>query len=120
MINKGSSTFRSINNTHRKLCFVTIGATASFHRLLLASLTNSFLTTLASFHYTDLVLQYGLDGDGVLAQFCPADEEGLRSKCGIRIEGFGFRSEGLAREMRAAKGAGAGFNVEGCVVSHAG
>jgi len=115
----------------RKLCFVTIGATASFDALIRACLAPAFLATLAELGYTDLLLQYGKTGELILDELCPRTRSGLaegegeggpRNVNGVEIAGFDFSAEGLAVPMRAAKGLeGAQQSVEeGVVLSHAG
>ncbi|KAI9813616.1 MAG: N-acetylglucosaminyldiphosphodolichol N-acetylglucosaminyltransferase catalytic subunit alg13 [Pycnora praestabilis] len=99
----------------KKVCFVTIGATASFDSLLKAVLDHSFLETLRDAGYTDLLLQYGKEGQAIFNDFFQyRDVQG----CGISIDGFDFNRKGLGQEMRAAKGEGT--SVEGVVISHAG
>lgn len=111
-----------------KLCFVTVGATANFDALIRASASPVFLQALAKHGYTDLLLQYGKDGDKLLEQLIPRDLAGqadgsddvFRVANGIRIAGFDFKSEGLGAEMLAARGSSLGFQREGVVISHAG
>merc|ERR1712072_1482889 len=43
-------------------CFVTIGATASFAALIRSALSSHTLSALGKLGYTDLVVQYGQDG----------------------------------------------------------
>ena len=105
-------------NRPRKRCFVTIGATASFNALLEAVLTRTFLEALEHFGYTDLLLQYGLEGAGVLQKFKEGDGTALNASSKVNIEGFDFNKQGLGQEMRAAKGENG--DLEGVVISHAG
>ena len=102
----------------RKVCFVTIGATASFDALLEAVLSPTFLATLEKFGYTDLVLQYGTDGLSILDRFRESEEHVSRTTPKINISGFDFNKQGLGQEMRAAKGENG--DLEGVVISHAG
>ena len=102
----------------RKVCFVTIGATASFNALLEAVLTRTFLAALENFGYTDLVLQYGKDGISVLERFRESEEHVSETTPKIKISGFDFNMQGLGQEMRAAKGENG--DLEGVVISHAG
>ena len=96
----------------QKVCFVTIGATASFDSLLRAAVHPSFLDALKECGYTDLRLQYGKTGKGIL-------QEAKRQKIsGLELTGFDFNKQGLGAEMRAAKGEDG--RVEGVVISHAG
>ena len=98
----------------KKLCFVTIGATASFDALIKAVLSAPFLETLKSAGYTDLLIQHGLAGEKLLTEF----KSGTNQEHGIRIRGFAFNKKGLGEEMRAAKGGK--DDAEGVVISHAG
>ena len=98
----------------QKVCFVTVGATASFDALIQATLSPPFLEALKSYNYTHLRLQHGKDGQKVLEQF-DTTNRGVQD---INISGFDFNKQGLGAEMRAAKGEG--NRVEGVVVSHAG
>ncbi|MCJ1250420.1 N-acetylglucosaminyldiphosphodolichol N-acetylglucosaminyltransferase catalytic subunit alg13 [Trapelia coarctata] len=98
----------------KKLCFVTIGATASFDALINAVLGEAFLETLKSAGYTDLLIQHGLEGEKILKEF----KLDTSQEHGIRVKGFAFNKKGLGEEMRAAKGGK--DDVEGVVISHAG
>ena len=102
----------------RKVCFATIGATASFNALLEAVLTRTFLDTLEKFGYTDLILQYGKDGFSILERFRESEERVSKTTSNINISGFDFNRQGLGQEMRAAKGENG--DLEGVVISHAG
>lgn len=102
----------------RKVCFVTIGATASFDELLEAVLSPTFLATLENIGYTDLVLQYGKDGLSVLDRFRESEKHVSKTTSKINISGFDFNKQGLGQEMRAAKGEDG--DLEGVVISHAG
>lgn len=99
----------------RKRCFVTIGATAPFDRLLQAVLAPTFLQTLVDHKYTELRIQYGKEGHAVFDQYMKSQP----SSSTLDITGFGFKTEGLAEDMRAAKG-GVVETAEGAVISHAG
>ena len=103
----------------RKVCFVTVGATASFNSLINATLDPRFLESLKVHDYTELRLQHGNnDGQEVLENIRRSKDtmnEGLQN---LTISGFDFNKQGLGSEMRAAKGDGDG--VEGVVISHAG
>ncbi|KAF2238159.1 glycosyltransferase family 1 protein [Viridothelium virens] len=99
-----------------KLCFVTIGATASFDSLIRACFRPEFLRTLSNNGYTDLLLQYGKNGRSMFEEL--SQHESDLNALGLRCRGFGLNPEGLTQEMMAAKG-GAG-STEGVVISHAG
>lgn len=103
----------------RKVCFVTIGATASFQALIRATISSSFCHSLEQNHYTDLIVQYGADGDGLfqsLLQAMASSEQGI----GVNVTGFGLDTNGLGQYMNLAKTGGDDSGVEGLVVSHAG
>ena len=102
----------------RKLCFVTIGATAGFDSLLKATLSPPFLEALQANGYTDLLLQHGQHGHTTLKAFQDSRSSTSETYNGLQISGFDFNKQGLGHEMRAAKGGG--DSVEGVVVSHAG
>lgn len=106
--------------TPSKLCFVTIGATASFDGLLSAVFESAFLEALRDANYTDLLVQYGKDGKAVFDKFTAENAEGSKERCGLKISGFDFNSRGLGQEMREAKSNKSGSKAEGVVVSHAG
>ena len=102
----------------RKLCFVTIGATAAFDSLIKAALSPEFLHRLQASSYTDLHLQYGKDGHIILEDFRSRLGSKSEEEFGIKVTGFDFNKKGLGSEMRAAKGEG--NRLEGVVISHAG
>ncbi|MCJ1282754.1 N-acetylglucosaminyldiphosphodolichol N-acetylglucosaminyltransferase catalytic subunit alg13 [Xylographa opegraphella] len=97
----------------KKLCFLTVGATAPFDALITAALSAPFLAALRAASYTDLLLQHGTSRTFDARSAAAAGESHS-----ITVQGFDFNREGLGREMRAAKGEGGAR--EGCVVSHAG
>lgn len=110
-------------HTKTKLCFVTVGATASFPRLIQAVLAPAFLDTLHQHNYTDLRIQYGKDGEEVYSRCFWALDEGVLASSNIRITGFEFNKDGLRQEMLAAKRrytASSLEGLEGCMISHAG
>ena len=112
----------------RKLCFVTVGATAPFDLLIRASVTPSFLQYLASQNYTDLLIQHGKNGDKLLRDLLPEAMFDTSDPLvdpwaiieGIKISRFDFRKEGLQREMLAARGGSLGYRSAGVVICHAG
>jgi beta-1,4-N-acetylglucosaminyltransferase len=98
---------------------VTIGATASFSSLIRATVSSSFCHSLEQNQYTDLIVQYGADGDALfqsLLQDIASSEHGSV----INVSGFGLDTNGLDEYMKLAKTGGPGSGVEGLVVSHAG
>lgn len=97
-----------------KRCFATIGATASFDNLIMTVLTKEFLETLNGLHYTELRIQYGVEGKAIYDRFFEARGAQVKDQLGIDISGFDFRKDGLGEEMLAAR------RSEGIVISHAG
>ena len=102
----------------QKVCFVTVGATASFDSLIKATLSPPFLEALKTHNYTDLRLQHGKNGQKVLEEFESSKSTMREGTQDLNISGFDFKKQGLGSEMRAAKGEGNA--VEGVVISHAG
>ncbi|KAI6788141.1 hypothetical protein KC361_g9210 [Hortaea werneckii] len=102
-----------------KTCFVTIGATASFAALIRSALSPDTLSALGKLGYTDLVVQYGQDGqelfDSAMQQVKTAG-----SSSNVNVTGFDLDQAGLGKYMRQAKGGGARGGQEGVVVGHAG
>ena len=96
----------------QKLCFVTIGATATFDSLIRAALDPAFLRVLKENEYTDLRLQYGKDGASILKEFKATIVRDGKTQPALNVTGFDFNKHGLSSEMRAAK--------DGVVISHAG
>lgn len=109
------------NTEASKVCFVTIGATASFDKLLKAVLERSFLQALQDAKYTNLVVQYGKEGGkAIYDQFMSTDTDGVKKDIGVEVTGFDFNANGLGEEMRNAKGDRRAGGEEGLVISHAG
>lgn len=103
-----------------KLCFVTVGATASFELLLQYVFNETFLSALKQHGYTHLLVQYGKDGQAICENFTKKNPEGSEARHGIEIAGFDFNQAGLGEEMRLAQ-ANAEFDQEGgMIISHAG
>ncbi|KAJ5779627.1 hypothetical protein N7457_007347 [Penicillium paradoxum] len=70
-----------------KMCFVTVGATASFKKLLEQVLSSQFLEILAKREYTHLLVQYGKDGQQIFQSFVDSEQP-----ChGITLGGFDFQ-----------------------------
>lgn len=102
----------------KKVCLVTIGATASFATLIRAILSAAFFEALKAHQYTDLLVQYGADGEELYTtQLKQVQNNGLYED--ITTSGFGLDSTGLGAHMRLAKTGGA-KGTEGVVISHAG
>ena len=106
----------------KRVCFVTVGATASFDGLIEAVLSQAFFDALAAADYTQLLIQHGR-GKGTLERFREQRARGQIDTRGIAVEAFAFSEAGLTQQMRAAKGAdgvAAAAPGEGVVISHAG
>ena len=102
----------------KKLCFVTIGATATFDSLIEAVLSQPVLEALQDLGYTDLLLQHGMNGEKILERFYNNPDLGGKYTKIIKVRGFAFNKNGLGEEMKAAKGGKE--DAEGVVISHAG
>lgn len=98
----------------RKICFVTIGATAAFDDLIMTVLTKDFLEALNGLQYTELRIQHGEEGKTIFQRFYDAREAQVKDQLGIHLSGFDFRKDGLGEEMLAAR------KSAGLVISHAG
>jgi beta-1,4-N-acetylglucosaminyltransferase len=101
-----------------KICFVTVGATASFNRLVSTVLQPHFLSTLRKAEFTHLRIQHGEGGRQPFDFFMTAVGDRVQADTGIKVSGFDFNKAGLHDELKAVKGGHGG--VEGTVVSHAG
>ncbi|KAF4181370.1 hypothetical protein CNMCM7927_000678 [Aspergillus lentulus] len=85
-----------------KVCFVTVGATASFEELVRAALDPSFVTALEKNGYSHLLVQYGKNAaiyDNFLKQYPPERRPWRR----IDIGGFSFHEHGLGGEFALAQ-----------------
>lgn len=98
-----------------KLCFVTVGATASFETLLEQVLTSDFLETLAARHYTHLLIQYGKDGDKVYNNFLQSEI----SHHGLTLGGFDFKPS-IETEMIMTTEREKPQQERGLIICHAG
>ncbi|EEP75728.1 predicted protein [Uncinocarpus reesii 1704] len=103
-----------------KLCFVTVGATASFNSLVREVLSLPFLGALREQHYTHLLLQFGQLGYELFDEFIREHGPDLKEKFGLRIEGFDYNIDGLKKEMMAVKANAGVHRDEGMIISHAG
>ncbi|QGA16440.1 hypothetical protein EYB26_004107 [Talaromyces marneffei] len=104
----------------RKVCFVTIGATAPFDALLSNVLDEPFLKALKKHEYTTLLIQYGKEGQAIFDTFTKINPPGSTAQYGLDIQGFGFKKDGLVQEMRSTKANSSQNVVEGMILSHAG
>lgn len=101
-----------------KCCFVTVGATASFHELVQAVLQEEFFKALHMSGYTHLLVQYGKDSHTVFEDCLKRYPPGSPSRHGIEVDGFDFNHAGLDQEMRLAQKS---ENSDGgLIISHAG
>lgn len=98
-----------------KLCFVTVGATASFEKLLEQVLTSKFLETLAERHYTHLLIQYGKNGEEIYQSFL----ESAQSHHGIILGGFDFKPT-IESEMMMTVEREKRQQERGLIICHAG
>ncbi|KAF5859512.1 N-acetylglucosaminyldiphosphodolichol N-acetylglucosaminyltransferase catalytic subunit alg13 [Aspergillus alliaceus] len=103
-----------------KLCFVTVGATASFHLLLRAVLDEKFLAALHEADYTHLLVQYGKDSQTLFQELLSKYPPGSPGRHGIEIDGFDFNNAGLDGEMRLAQASPSEGRDGGLIISHAG
>lgn len=101
-----------------KVCFVTVGATAPFDALVHEVLSESFLQALKRNHYTNIVVQHGREG-ATIDEF-GTNASDIKAQHGIDVEGFDFKTDGLAAEFRQTKACKNDKREEGVVVSHAG
>lgn len=109
-----------MDRTPRKVCFVTIGATAPFDALLSNVLDQAFLEALSKNKYTTLLIQYGKEGRVVFDNFVTKFPTGKPERYGLDIQGFDFKKDGLLQEMRSAQSDDKLDTVEGMILSHAG
>ena len=103
--------------TSTKLCFLTVGATASFSALIEAAVSPAFLAALEAQGYTELSIQYGQDGKQLFEK-CKAAAQSKSPN--VKVTGFDLDKLGLGKHMRRAKGGSTKESVEGVVISHAG
>lgn len=100
-----------------RLCLVTVGATASFERLIRQVLDEPFLTQLAKHRYTHLLVQYGKDGKDIWNEFQENYPQGCEKLQGIMVGGFDFKPD-LWQYMRLAVKRES--QELGIIISHAG
>jgi beta-1,4-N-acetylglucosaminyltransferase len=115
----------STGNLPNKRCFVTIGATAPFDKLIKAIFETDFLTALHEANYTELRVQYGKEGQTIYEEFFEKHGSNIKPRLNIDVTGFAFDKNGLEKEMRALKGKGGVLPghvdpTEGTIISHAG
>lgn len=109
--------FATMEMISTKLCLVTVGATASFERLIRQVLNEAFLAQLAKYHYTHLLVQYGKNGEKIWNEFNEKFPPGCEQLQGVTVGGFDFKPD-LWRYMRMAVKE---QNQDlGIIISHAG
>lgn len=109
----------AIDERRHRICFVTIGATASFDSLITAILSSPFLQALHARAYTHLSIQYGKEGAKIYEEFVDANPAGSEGQHGLEIDGFDFKTEGLQEDFKSVKGDKT-IRSTGVVLSHAG
>lgn len=116
------ATNRTRGSAAHKRCFVTIGATAPFDKLIQAIFAPPFLQALSDAKYTELRIQHGKEGQAIFdANLKAAESRSDR----LHISGFDFDKKGLSGEMLAARGSpskdpSVADPSEGLIISHAG
>ena len=109
--------FDKMEKDSMRLCLVTVGATASFERLIRQVLNEQFCAQLAKYGYTHLLVQYGKNGEDIWNEFQKKFPRGCERLHGIAVAGFDFRPN-LWQYMRLATN---DQNQKlGIVISHAG
>lgn len=98
-----------------KLCFVTVGATASFVPLVEQVLSSKFLETLAARQFTHLAIQYGKDGEKIYKDFLDSE----KSHHGLTLGGFDFKPS-IEQEMIMTTERKEFQQERGLIVCHAG
>lgn len=101
-----------------KLCFVTVGATASFEKLVQAVLHESFLAELEKHKFTRLLIQYGKGGQHIFDAY-RAEYESGNIDHGVEIGGFELRPN-MTPYLRMVQDDPTNFQELGMVISHAG
>lgn len=103
-----------MNNSHvEKICFVTVGATASFDDLIRAVIDRKFILELIKAGYTKIVVQYGKTGSALFHE--------CQQKAGpvdIEIEGFDFKSGDFRDAVEVVTASDR--RKEGVMIAHAG
>lgn len=102
-----------------KVCFVTVGATASFEELVRAALNPSFVTALEKNGYSHLLVQYGKNA-AIFQNFLNQYPPGRRPWQRIDVSGFSFHEHGLGGEFALAQADISKGRSGGVVISHAG
>ncbi|KAI1812933.1 glycosyltransferase family 1 protein [Poronia punctata] len=100
-----------------RTAFVTIGATAGFRSLLEEVVSKTFLETLQSLNFTDLVVQCGPDVD----YFNAITPQDALESFGLTITAFSYASDLTEFFLQASRGKTEKDSREcGVIISHAG
>lgn len=104
-----------------KLCFVTVGATAPFPKLLDHVFTDSFFGALNASGFTHLMVQYGKDGEKSFIDFLERYPQGSDklNRYALTIGGFDFEPS-LERWFKMTTKSIQPERKLGLVISHAG
>ncbi|KAJ5168099.1 UDP-N-acetylglucosamine transferase subunit alg13 [Penicillium canariense] len=102
-----------------KLCFVTVGATASFEKLVQAVLQESFLAELEKYNFTHLLVQYGKGGQHIFEKYATERVKSSDRAHGLDIGGFDLRPS-LTEYLRMVQEDSSKHQELGMVISHAG
>ena len=102
-----------------KICFVTVGATTTFSELVRAALDKEFLSALKGYGYSELRIQYGLDGKPIYDDNIKyLEKKNSVFEDRVKISGFDVKQNGLKDDFIAVRGELRGN--PGCVICHAG
>ncbi|KAJ5679638.1 UDP-N-acetylglucosamine transferase subunit alg13 [Penicillium macrosclerotiorum] len=102
-----------------KLCFVTVGATASFEKLVQEVLHDPFLAELKKYKFTHLIVQYGKNGQSIFDKFTSEHLPGTNSLLGMDVAGFDFKPDLTTYFQMAQKNPSKSQEL-GLIISHAG
>jgi beta-1,4-N-acetylglucosaminyltransferase len=107
-----------------KVCFVSVGATTTFTRLVEAVLSEPFLDALARERYTHLRVQYGIDGQDTFDDCLRILTLGSSSKVpgNMDISGFSLApdQDKLQEEIKMTQASKQHGRSMGMFVTHAG
>ncbi|KAJ5777905.1 hypothetical protein N7520_001151 [Penicillium odoratum] len=103
----------------KKVCFVTVGATAPFPDLIRAVTQVQFLEKLGKNNFTQLIIQHGTYGRVELETFLATHGDSDGRIHGVRMSGFAFTSD-VDYYMHLATERRKDGQELGLVISHAG
>ncbi|KAJ5482844.1 UDP-N-acetylglucosamine transferase subunit alg13 [Penicillium diatomitis] len=101
-----------------KLCFVTVGATASFEGLIRAVLQDSFVAELERHGFTRLLIQHGKGGQELFDAY-RAEYENGQKRHGLEVGGFDLCPD-MTPYVSMVRKDEANFQELGMMISHAG